>query len=148
MFFIATPSARTADNAFYPLAASVANRVVHSLSEFVHCGANRKSSAVGLNINRPDLSYYSGPAITVFILEAFRERLCLWRYGMEEQTEKTGKTEKKSRLGRRIIGITLGALAGFAYYYFIGCESGTCPITSNPYITTLYGAAFGAVLSY
>ncbi len=67
---------------------------------------------------------------------------------MEEQTEKTGKTEKKSRLGRRIIGITLGALAGFAYYYFIGCESGTCPITSNPYITTLYGAAFGAVLSY
>jgi len=70
---------------------------------------------------------------------------------MEEKTEKiedTGQNPKKSRLVRRIVGLTIGALAGFAYYYFIGCESGTCPITSNPYITTLYGAAFGAVLTY
>ncbi|MEW6060494.1 MAG: DUF6132 family protein [Bacteroidota bacterium] len=40
----------------------------------------------------------------------------------------------------------VGAVAGYAYYYYIGCLSGTCPITSNPYISTLYGAVIGALL--
>jgi hypothetical protein len=40
-----------------------------------------------------------------------------------------------------------GAAAGFAYYYFIGCVSGTCPITSNPYISTGYGAVVGLLAS-
>ncbi|MHB9143659.1 MAG: DUF6132 family protein, partial [Paludibacter sp.] len=30
----------------------------------------------------------------------------------------------------KIIGSVLGAGGGFAYYYFVGCTSGTCPITS------------------
>jgi hypothetical protein len=48
----------------------------------------------------------------------------------------------------KTIGISvLGAAGGFAYYYFIGCSSGTCPISSNPYISTAYGVLVGAVLS-
>jgi hypothetical protein len=43
--------------------------------------------------------------------------------------------------------LLIGAAAGFAYYYFIGCNSGTCPITSNPYISTTYGAAMGLLLA-
>jgi hypothetical protein len=39
-----------------------------------------------------------------------------------------------------------GAFLGFGYYYFIGCQSGTCPITSNPYISTAYGTVFGLLL--
>ncbi len=42
-----------------------------------------------------------------------------------------------------IIGIPVGAIAGFSYYYFVGCASGTCPITSNPYISVIYGAVLG-----
>jgi hypothetical protein len=38
---------------------------------------------------------------------------------------------------------SLGAMGGFAYYYFVGCASGTCPITSNPYISIAYGALLG-----
>ncbi len=43
--------------------------------------------------------------------------------------------------------VLLGALAGYAYYHFIGCRSGACPITSNPWISTGYGAIFGLVLA-
>jgi hypothetical protein len=48
-------------------------------------------------------------------------------------------------LWKRIGLAFLGAAGGFAYYYFIGCSSGTCPITSNPYISTAYGALIGAL---
>jgi hypothetical protein len=44
-----------------------------------------------------------------------------------------------------IIGITLGAIGGFAYYYFVGCASGTCAITSKPSNSTLYGALLGGL---
>lgn len=46
-----------------------------------------------------------------------------------------------------VVGIVLGALAGFLYYKFIGCASGACPITGNPIISTIYGAVMGALLS-
>jgi hypothetical protein len=44
--------------------------------------------------------------------------------------------------------IVLGGIGGFAYYYFIGCQTGTCPITRNPYISTSYGALIGLILSF
>ena len=46
---------------------------------------------------------------------------------------------------RRGIPILLVAAGGFAYYYFVGCVSGTCPITSNPWISTAYGGLIGFV---
>lgn len=44
---------------------------------------------------------------------------------------------------RDLIGITLGAVAGFLYWKFVGCSSGTCMITSKPINSTLYGAVMG-----
>ena len=40
-----------------------------------------------------------------------------------------------------------GAVAGFAWYHYVGCASGTCPISSNPYISTVYGAVVGVLAS-
>ncbi len=45
-----------------------------------------------------------------------------------------------------LIGIVIGALGGFLYYYFVGCASGTCAITSKPLNSTLYGALMGGLL--
>ena len=53
----------------------------------------------------------------------------------------------QNRWFRRGAAALLGSAAGFAYYHFIGCASGTCPITSNPYISTAYGALIGIVLT-
>ena len=44
-----------------------------------------------------------------------------------------------------IVGGILGAIAGFLYYYWIGCTSGSCAITSHPISSTLYGALMGAL---
>lgn len=41
------------------------------------------------------------------------------------------------------VGIVLGAVGGYLYWRFVGCNSGTCPITSSPTISTLYGALIG-----
>lgn len=46
----------------------------------------------------------------------------------------------------KIIGIFVGGIAGFSYYHFVGCAGGTCPITSNPYMTVAYGALLGYLL--
>ena len=45
-----------------------------------------------------------------------------------------------------IIGVIIGAVAGYQYNYFIGCASGTCAITSKPINSTLYGAVMGGLL--
>lgn len=45
-----------------------------------------------------------------------------------------------------IIGIIIGSVAGYMYYHFIGCASGTCAITSKPLNSTLYGAMMGGLL--
>ncbi|HET6271385.1 MAG TPA: DUF6132 family protein [Bacteroidota bacterium] len=46
----------------------------------------------------------------------------------------------------RILPVLLGAAGGYAYYKFIGCKTGACPITSNPWISTLYGALIGSMM--
>ena len=43
--------------------------------------------------------------------------------------------------------ISLGAILGFGYYYYIGCRSGACPLTSNPWISTGYGAVLALLIS-
>lgn len=40
-----------------------------------------------------------------------------------------------------------GALSGLAYNYFIGCASGSCPITSSPFGSMLYMALIGWLIS-
>ena len=48
---------------------------------------------------------------------------------------------------KSFVFVTIGGVAGYGYYYFIGCNGGTCPITSNPYISSGYGMAVGLLLS-
>lgn len=45
-----------------------------------------------------------------------------------------------------LMGTVIGAIAGYFYYTEIGCLSGTCPITSKPLNSTLYGSLMGGLL--
>ena len=42
-----------------------------------------------------------------------------------------------------IIVAPIGAIVGLLYWYFIGCSTGSCAITSVWYRTMLYGAFMG-----
>ena len=48
---------------------------------------------------------------------------------------------------RPVIGTLVGAAAGWAVYRFIGCSTGSCPITSNPYLSIIVFAVMGLLLS-
>jgi hypothetical protein len=48
---------------------------------------------------------------------------------------------------RYILGAVIGGLLGFGYYKLVGCSTGTCPLSSNPWISTVYGMIMGAMLA-
>lgn len=54
--------------------------------------------------------------------------------------------EAKRKAFKIALGLVLGGLAGFAYYSTVGCSTGACPITSNPVISTAWGAGIGGLL--
>ena len=45
-----------------------------------------------------------------------------------------------------LIGVVVGSIAGYLYYYYVGCVTGTCPITSKPFNSVVYGAIMGSLL--
>ena len=48
---------------------------------------------------------------------------------------------------RPILFTAGGALAGLAYYALVGCSTGSCAITSNPFNTMVYTGLIGLLLS-
>ena len=66
---------------------------------------------------------------------------------MENQENKQNILLKKKLFGRisymTLIGLIVGAIGGYIYYSQVGCVSGTCAITSNPWMSTAWGGAFG-----
>jgi uncharacterized membrane protein len=46
-----------------------------------------------------------------------------------------------------VLGVVIGGGIGFAIGYYGKCVSGTCPMTSNPIISTLLGALIGAMIT-
>ncbi len=50
-------------------------------------------------------------------------------------------------IARLVIGAIVGGLLGYGMYRFIGCSTGTCPITSNPWVSTIFGMVIGGLAS-
>ena len=45
------------------------------------------------------------------------------------------------------IGATVGGGLGLGYSKLVGCPTGACPLTRNPWITAIYGTALGALFA-
>ena len=58
----------------------------------------------------------------------------------------TKEVLKTWKFWKPVTAIAVGSLLGFLYYYFVGCASGTCGITSSPVNSTLYFAILGGLI--
>lgn len=56
-------------------------------------------------------------------------------------------SQGRNRVLRAFLFALGGAVIGFAYHRLIGCRTGACPITANPWISTGYGAMMGFLAS-
>ena len=50
-------------------------------------------------------------------------------------------------LYRIMLGAGLGALVGLLYWEYIGCNGGSCPLTSNPYKTVIIFTIMGGFMA-
>ena len=53
----------------------------------------------------------------------------------------------KRRYLKGALGVLIGASLGYAYYAFIGCSSGGCAITSDPWTSVAWGSLIGGLWS-
>ena len=45
-----------------------------------------------------------------------------------------------------LIGAAVGGIGGYFYWLYVGCSTGTCPITSSPVMSVIWGAILGGLL--
>ncbi len=50
---------------------------------------------------------------------------------------------RSSYFWKPVSGVIVGGILGYLYYYFVGCASGTCGITSNPISSVIFGGVMG-----
>ncbi len=48
---------------------------------------------------------------------------------------------------RMVIGVVVGAGVGYAMYRFVGCRTGACPLTANPWVAMAIWGAMGGMLA-
>jgi xanthine/uracil permease len=65
-------------------------------------------------------------------------------------TEKQENKNTKLLFGKipviSAVGAVFGIIGGYVYYLKVGCNSGSCAITSNPWLSMLWGAAMGYLI--
>jgi hypothetical protein len=44
------------------------------------------------------------------------------------------------------IAVFVGAMIGFAYSYYVSCDSGNCGVTHNTFMSAVWGGLFGLFL--
>ena len=47
-----------------------------------------------------------------------------------------------------LLTIAVGGMLGYAYHRLVGCSTGACPITANPWTATLYGMVMGGLVGH
>ncbi len=52
-----------------------------------------------------------------------------------------------NKIYRTSIGAFVGGILGFLYWKYIGCSTGSCPLTSNPFQSVLLFGVLGAMLA-
>jgi hypothetical protein len=52
-----------------------------------------------------------------------------------------------SSIARVVIGAVVGGGVGLLMYRFVGCRTGACPLTANPYVAAVLWGLMGAMVA-
>ncbi len=52
-----------------------------------------------------------------------------------------------AHLSSAVLPVLVGGAGGYLYHRVVGCRSGACPVTANPWISTVYGAVMGFMVA-
>jgi hypothetical protein len=52
-----------------------------------------------------------------------------------------------SMVMKSVAGLLVGAAVGFAMYRFVGCKTGACPLTANPWVAMAIWGLMGALVA-
>jgi hypothetical protein len=55
--------------------------------------------------------------------------------------------KKMNPLVKSVVGALVGAAVGYAMYRFVGCKSGACPLTANPWVAMAIWGLMGLMVS-
>ena len=50
-------------------------------------------------------------------------------------------------IAKSVLGAVIGAAVGYAMYRFVGCKTGACPLTANPWVAMAIWGFMGLLLS-
>lgn len=54
---------------------------------------------------------------------------------------------RSSYFWKPVSAVLVGGTLGYLYYYFVGCTSGTCAITSSPISSIIAGSVLGLLIT-
>ena len=57
------------------------------------------------------------------------------------------KKEFIKRYGWILLGIVAGMVGGYLYWRYVGCTTETCPITSSPVNSSIWGGGNGRIVA-
>jgi hypothetical protein len=61
--------------------------------------------------------------------------------------KKIGTWLGQLRYRKYILGIIIGGVAGYLYFLFVGCKTGSCPITGHSYSASMAGGLMGYLVA-
>lgn len=75
------------------------------------------------------------------------KKSALWSNYKEQKRGENYYEKKHKEVASPVLFTLGGALTGFMYYTLVGCSTGTCAITSNPFTSMAYMGLMGWLLS-
>ena len=67
--------------------------------------------------------------------------------GINEKPKGIKELVKTWKFWKPLLSVLVGGVLGFLYYYFVGCTSGACTITSDPYNSIIMGGVLGLLIT-
>src|ERR1700748_1046795 len=101
---------------------------------------------MSLTARLPSFYWHCRAFLSSLVLSASAFYTCLLASAQEGKKNSTAMKMILKKYKLELAGLVIGGISGWCYWHFVGCTSGTCPITSKPLNSSVYGSVMGVLL--